>query len=84
MSNLAVIQNELENSLVEAGVSSVLPESVKMSTFVRCAAVAMASSADLAQANRDSVIMALTQCAKDGLVPDNKEGYLYIVMPIRQ
>jgi len=60
--------------LIEAGVQSVIPESVKMSTFVRCAAVAMASSSDLAQANRDSVIMALTQCAKDGLVPDNKEA----------
>ena len=74
MSNLAVIQQELESGLIAAGVESVLPESVKMQTFVRCAAVAMASSADLAQANKDSVIMALTQCAKDGLVPDNKEA----------
>ncbi|MBL4795879.1 MAG: recombinase RecT [Oleispira sp.] len=74
MSNLAVIQKDLECSLIAAGVESVLPDSMKMSTFVKCAAVAMASSADLAEANQDSVIMALTQCAKDGLVPDNKEA----------
>lgn len=74
MSNLAVIQSNLEGDLVAAGVESVLPESVKMSTFVRCAAVAMAGNKDLSGADRDSVIMSLTQCAKDGLIPDNKEA----------
>lgn len=74
MSNLAVIQRDLEAELVKAGVESVLPEAVKMSSFTRCAAVAMASSKDLANADRDSVIMALTKCATDGLIPDNKEA----------
>ena len=74
MSNLVAIQQGLETSLIAAGVQSVLPASVKMSTFVRCAAVAMVGSKDLINADRDSVIMALTQCAKDGLVPDNKEA----------
>lgn len=74
MSNLVVIQNEIGSQLVEAGVQSVLPASVKMQTFVRCAAVAMVGNKDLALADRDSLIMALTQCAKDGLVADNKEA----------
>ena len=74
MSSLIVIQQELEKGLIAAGVESVLPESVKMQTFVRCAAVAMASNKELANADRDSVIMSLTQCAKDGLVPDSKEA----------
>lgn len=74
MSNLAVIQQSLESDLVAAGVESVLPESVKMSSFVRCAAVSMASSPDLGKADKDSVIMALTKCATDGLIPDNKEA----------
>lgn len=74
MSNLVVIQQELESGLIAAGVESVLPESVKMQTFVRCAAVAMAGNKELANADRDSVIMSLTQCAKDGLVPDSKEA----------
>ena len=76
MSDLVVMQQDIETSLVAAGVQSILPKSVKIETFVRCAAVAMASSKDLAEANKDSVIMALTQCAKDGLVPDNKEAAL--------
>ena len=74
MSNLAVIQTNLEAALVAAGVESVLPDSVKMTTFVRCAAVAIASGKDLDKADQDSMIMSLTQCAKDGLVPDNKEA----------
>ena len=74
MSNLAVIQGNLEADLIAAGVESVLPDSVKMNTFVRCAAVAMAGGKDLVNADKDSVIMSLTQCAKDGLVPDNKEA----------
>ena len=78
MSNLSLIQvqADLEARLLSSGVLSILPESVKPATFIRCAAVAMASSADLADADTDSVMMALTQCAKDGLIPDNKEAAL--------
>lgn len=74
MSNLATIQHSVEKDLVAAGVQSVLPEHVKMSSFVRCAAIAISSSKDLREANKDSTIMALTKCATDGLVPDNKEA----------
>ncbi len=74
MSNLAVIQSDLDRDLMAAGIQSVLPDSVKMNTFIRCAAVAMASNGALASADRDSLIMSLTQCAKDGLVADNKEA----------
>lgn len=74
MNDLVVIQRDLENDLVAAGVQSVLPEHVKMSTFVKCAAIAMLNSKDLAGADRSSLIMALTMCATDGLVPDNKEA----------
>lgn len=74
MSNLAIIQKDLEQSLVAAGVSSVLPESISMNKFVQCAAIAIASNKDLANADKDSMIMSLTNCAKDGLVPDNKEA----------
>lgn len=74
MSNLSVIQQDIEQSLIAAGVSSVLPESISMKKFVQCAAIAIASNKDLANADRDSMIMSLTNCAKDGLVPDNKEA----------
>lgn len=76
MSNLIVIQQDIGNSLIAAGVQSILPESVSMDSFVRCAAVAMAKDEKLVSADRDSVIMSLIQCAKDGLVPDGKEAAL--------
>jgi len=76
MSNLAVVQSDIEAGLIAAGVESVLPEHIKMTSFVRCAAIAMTQSKDLAEADKDSVIMALTKCATDGLIPDNKEAAL--------
>jgi recombination protein RecT len=74
--DLATIQNQLNNSLVAAGIQSMLPSGTTMDQFVRCASIAMVQSKDLGEANQDSVIMALTMCAKDGLVPDNKEAAL--------
>jgi len=74
--DLATIQNQLNNSLVAAGIQSMLPTGTTMDQFVRCASIAMVQSKDLGEANQDSVIMALTMCAKDGLVPDNKEAAL--------
>lgn len=76
MANLAEIQKEIEAGLINAGVESVLPEHIKMSTFIRCAAIALSQSKDLEEADRDSVIMSLTKCANDGLIPDNKEAAL--------
>ena len=76
MSSLAVIQSDMETALTAAGVKSLLPEHIKMSSFVRCAATAIASNDDLACADRDSVIMSLTKCATDGLIPDNKQAAL--------
>ena len=78
MSNLAVIQAEIESGLMKAGVNLILPEHVKMESFVRCAAIALMQSKDLADADRDSVIMALTECANDGLIPDSKEAALVV------
>ncbi len=74
--DLATIQNQLNNDLVAAGIQSMLPTGTTMDQFVRCASIAMVQSKDLGVANQDSVIMALTMCAKDGLVPDNKEAAL--------
>lgn len=74
--DLATIQNQLNNSLVAAGIQSMLPKGTTMDQFVRCASIAMVQSKDLGEANQDSIIMALTMCARDGLVPDNKEAAL--------
>ena len=78
MSNLAIIQESLEKDLTASGVQTVLPEHVKMSSFVRCAAIAITQGKDLDAADKESVIMALTKCATDGLVPDGKEAALVV------
>lgn len=74
--DLKTTQQQLGSSLASAGVESMLPDHINIDQFVRCAAIAMVQSKDLGQATQDSVIMALTMCAKDGLVPDNKEAAL--------
>lgn len=78
MNDLALIQKSLETDLINAGVQTVLPDHVKMSSFVRCAAIAMVQGKDLAEADKDSVIMSLTKCATDGLVPDGKEAAMVV------
>ena len=75
-SNLIAIQQDLQSNLVEAGVEAILPDTVKIETFAKCAAIAVASNADLMKADKSSVIMALSKCANDGLLPDNKEAAL--------
>ncbi|MBL4622884.1 MAG: recombinase RecT [Immundisolibacteraceae bacterium] len=73
---LATVQNELSGALMAAGVDAMLPSGTTIDQFIRCASIAMVQSKDLCEANQDSVIMALTMCARDGLVPDNKEAAL--------
>lgn len=73
---LSVIKQSLTTEL--ADVQAILPKAVSYERFVNCAAVAIANNADLAEADRQSVINSLTLCAKDGLIPDNREAALVI------
>lgn len=72
MSNLLAIQSDIGTSLIAAGVETMIPG--KSEAFIRCAAIAIASNKDLMKADKDSMVMALIKCAKDGLVPDGKEA----------
>jgi len=74
--DLASTQNQLGSAIMAAGIEAVLPKGTTMDHFIRCASIAMVQSKDLGEASQDSIIMALTMCAKDGLVPDNKEAAL--------
>lgn len=60
------------------GIYSLLPSHITPESFTRAAAVAMAKSPDLAEADPNTVIMALSDCAKDGLVPDGREAALVV------
>ena len=74
--DLATTQNQLSGAIIAAGIESILPKGTTIEQFTRCASIAMVQSKDLGEATQDSIIMALTMCAKDGLVPDNKEAAL--------
>lgn len=57
-------------------VRSILPAHVPYERFTNAAAVALATNRDLFNADKQSVINALTACAKDGLIPDGREAAL--------
>ena len=75
-SQLVSYQDSLERDM--PALASVLTSQIDPKTFLAVAANAMVKSPDLATANQESVIVALTQCAKDGLMPDGKEAALIV------
>ncbi|MBN5377865.1 recombinase RecT [Serratia marcescens] len=77
MSNqLAMIQKDLAEQLAPA--KAILPSHVSFEKFTNAAAVALSTNPDLFDADRQSVINALSSCAKDGLIPDGREAALVV------
>ncbi|MCE1610325.1 recombinase RecT [Enterobacter ludwigii] len=77
MSNMLVnIKEDLDRELVQ--VQNLLPAHVSFDRFTHAASVAIANSEDLKVADRQSVINALVSCAKDGLIPDNRESAIVV------
>jgi len=74
--SLPVVLQNLRQGL--EGVQQLLPAHVSFERFVQSAAVAIANNKDLMAADPQSVINSLTQCAKDGLVADNREAALVV------
>ncbi|MHA1063454.1 recombinase RecT [Enterobacter ludwigii] len=77
MSNMLVnIKEDLDRELVQ--VQNLLPSHVSFDRFTHAASVAIANSEDLKAADRQTVINALVSCAKDGLIPDNREAAIVV------
>lgn len=77
MSNMLIdIKENLDRELVK--VQSLLPAHVSFERFTHAASVAIANSEDLKVADGQSVINALVSCAKDGLIPDNREAAIVV------
>lgn len=74
--SLPVVIDNLKMQLV--GVQAILPAHVSYDRFIQCAAVAIANNKDLLVADQQSVVNALTLCARDGLVADNREAALVV------
>ena len=72
------IYNDLAPEMERQGIQSLLPSHITPEAFLRTAAVAIAKDPNLAQADRQSVVLSLTKCATDGLIPDGKEAALVV------
>ena len=79
MTNLAVandIREGLTRDLASQNIETLLPKDINIDTFIRAATVAMVQNESLALCEKSSVVMALTKCATDGLLPDGREAAL--------
>lgn len=55
-----------------------LPPHVPVERFIRVVLTAVNNNPDLVKADRRSLLIAATQCAQDGLLPDNREAAFVI------
>lgn len=78
LDTMSNIHANLAATLQQQGVSALLPAHVTDEQFTRTAATAMVQDPDLQLANKQSLVLALTRCARDGLLPDGREAALVV------
>lgn len=72
------IHSDLQATLLQQGIESLLPPHVPVEQFTRTAATALVRDSDLQFADKQSLVLALTQCAGDGLLPDGRDAALIV------
>lgn len=78
LDTMSNIHSNLHAALMQQGIAALLPAHVTEEQFTRTAATALVSDPELQQADRQSLILALTRCARDGLLPDGREAALVV------
>lgn len=68
----------LKSALLNQGIAALLPAHVTPEQFTRTAATALVKDSDLQFADRQSLVLALTKCAGEGLLPDGREAVLVV------
>ncbi|CAK8740683.1 hypothetical protein SODG_004160 [Sodalis praecaptivus] len=68
----------LKSALLNQGIAALLPAHVTPEQFTRTAATALVKDSDLQFADRQSLVLALTKCAGEGLLPDGREAALVV------
>jgi phage RecT family recombinase len=68
----------LHNAQERQKLISALPQSIKPEKFMQIAATAAMLNPQLQECTPASLMTALIQCAKDGLVPDNREAAIVV------
>ncbi len=76
MNTEIVIHGSVDSKILD--IKKALPSGVSFDAFTRAANIAIASSQDLAIATPDSLVISLSRCAADGLVPDGREAALVV------
>jgi recombination protein RecT len=82
--NIATVDNmenvyaNLASTLQQQGIDALLPVHVTPEQFTRTAANALVENSDLQFADKSSLVLALTRCARDGLLPDGREAALVV------
>ncbi|WGM03802.1 recombinase RecT [Arsenophonus nasoniae] len=72
------VYTNLQSVIMQQGIAALLPAQVTPEQFTRTAATALIENTDLQKADKQSLVLALTRCAKDGLMPDGREAALIV------
>lgn len=73
---LTIFQGELERR--EQEIVNTLPSTIKPEQFLNAAIIAVKQNTELLTVDRRSLHKAVTQAARDGMMPDGKEGVILI------
>ncbi|WGM08472.1 recombinase RecT (plasmid) [Arsenophonus nasoniae] len=72
------VYTNLQSVIMQQGIAALLPAQVTPEQFTRTAATALIENTELQNADKQSLVLALTRCAKDGLMPDGREAALVV------
>jgi recombination protein RecT len=70
------LKSFLSSDSMKAQIKAALPSHVSVDKFVRILLTALSNNPQLAQADRNSLLVACMKCAQDGLLPDGRESAL--------
>ncbi|EGR3070280.1 hypothetical protein DMW20_12020 [Vibrio parahaemolyticus] len=73
---LSGAKKKLADMFIAGGIEAVLPSHISMDQFVQVAAIAYMKEPKLQEATKETVMMAFSECAKDGLIPNGKEAFI--------
>lgn len=73
-----MIVNTISSPEFKARVKTALPKNVDPDRFTRMTMTAIQGKPDLLEADKDSLYLAILQCAQTGLAPDGKEAALVV------
>ncbi len=78
MNNLQTIKENITAELTNQGIEAILPKHVDLERFMQVFMIAAIKNPAILETDRNSLIMSLVECAKDGLLPDGREAFINV------